>query len=118
MRRPKAIPTYVLLKYITAERDKLQAKLNELVPYTKSLEQKLDKVCYEDVVKLKKENEGLRKQLDNAVLEAKTLRDDYRLSDWYAQLQANCDKAKSEAKRLKNHIKELAVQCRECRLKS
>lgn len=113
-----AIPMSALLKYIVNERDKYKKKLEELTVYTKQLENQVMMSKDTKIKTLQKENTSLKKQLENTILEAQTLREEYRLSDWYQQLQQNLTAAKSEVNYLRQHIKHLGIMCKECRLKS
>lgn len=79
MKPTNDIPIEGVLKWLKHERDELQWKLDQLIPYTKSLEKKVDS--------LEKSLAGCRKQLSEAVKEV-TKNDIYKaLNKRYALSQ-------------------------------
>ena len=113
----KVVPIEAVLKYIKQDRDKYKAKLDQIVPYTKSLEQKvkilqreLDKYdgYPEQMREIRKENERLvkenyrlTKENEIALRELKAFRTDYRESEWFKQLSENRERLKKTNRRLK-----------------
>ena len=81
MKTHNDIPIEGILKWLKAERNGLQEKLQQLIPYTKFLEKK--------IISLQKELEGCRKQLSLACKEI-SKSDMYKtLNKKYTQSQHN-----------------------------
>ena len=84
------VPLEAVLKYIKQDRDKYKAKLDELIPYTKSLEKKvkvLEEDGVEDAKKLKNKMALLEARNIGLEAELKALRTNYKQSEWYKDLK-------------------------------
>ena len=91
-----AVPLSVAVKYIIKERDKYKEKLEQLAPYTKSLEKRLADAAepYEhkikslegDIKQLRKENDAFRKG--------------YKETTWYANMVKEIQRLRQENKDL------------------
>lgn len=107
------IPPEALLKWIVKERDKYKAKLDMLVPYTKSLE---DRVRFLEKARTA-DNESLMKQLSNAkariahlTQEKSELIEDYHKTEWYGQIQESCSRKNKRIVALQQTISRLMIE--------
>jgi len=109
MKSNKTVPLEGAVKYLIKERDHYKEKLEQIVPYTKSLEQKLSDTesrhekqvaVYKELVKnLKKENEALRK--------------DYKKSDWFAGIDEERINLRRKVMELQGALNRLLVKERQ-----
>ena len=67
MMKSHDIPLEAVLKWIKKERDSYKAKLDRLVPYTKSLEQRNRELEIENT-RLRKENSGLASDITKSTI--------------------------------------------------
>lgn len=110
------IPIEGVLKYIKRERDKYKDKLETLVPYTKSLENKLKELTarnltlegalkdYDDQKKLTKRISVLEQEKEMLIKENSALIKDFKQTDWYKQLKDGKKKLRNENKMLKQAL--------------
>lgn len=115
------IPIKAVLKYIVRDRDNYKNKLDQLIPYAKSLEEKLKALQedYDDLSRRYEENEvkkcdmSLLKQYKNEneamKAELKAFRDDYRQSEWYKQIEEDRTRARRKSKELKETLNYVLV---------
>ena len=103
------VPIQGVLKYIVAERDKYKNKLETLIPYTKSLEEKYKdlKSQYDDLLQRFADNEVKKGIYNSAVkenefmrAELKAFRDDYKQTSWYDQMSEDRKKWKEKYQKL------------------
>ena len=81
------LPLEAVLKYIKRDRDKYKAKLERLIPYTKSLEERLERASDARFNELIKENVNLKSANDGLKKENAALRAEYRKSGWFIGLE-------------------------------
>lgn len=110
------IPIEGVLKYIKRERDKYKEKLETLVPYTKSLENKLKELTarnltlegalkdYNEQKKLIKRISVLEQEKEMLIKENSALIKDFKQTDWYKQLKDSKKKLRRENKMLKQAL--------------
>lgn len=114
------IPLEAVLKYIKKERDKYKAKLENLVPYTKALEQKvkdLDDIISDkekriaDLEKRLEENEIKKGEYNQAIHDNKFMKEeldafrkDYRKTEWYKQLEDARKALRADNKKLRETL--------------
>ena len=115
------IPIEGVLKYIKRERDKYKEKLETLVPYTKSLENKLKELTarnlalegalkdYNEQKKLTKRISVLEQEKEMLIKENSALIKDFKQTDWYKQLKDGKKKLRSENKALKQALNRFLV---------
>lgn len=110
------IPIEGVLKYIKRERDKYKDKLETLIPYTKSLENKLKELTarnltlegalkdYNEQKKLTKRISVLEQEKEMLIKENSALIKDFKQTDWYKQLKDGKKKLRNENKVLKQAL--------------
>jgi len=110
------IPIEGVLKYIKRERDKYKEKLETLIPYTKSLENKLKELTarnltlegalkdYNEQKKLTKRISVLEQEKEMLIKENSALIKDFKQTDWYKQLKDGKKKLRNENKVLKQAL--------------
>ena len=115
------IPIEGVLKYIKRERDKYKEKLETLVPYTKSLENKLKELTarnlalegalkdYNEQKKLIKRISVLEQEKEMLIKENSALIKDFKQTDWYKQLKDGKKKLRRENKALKQALNRFLV---------
>lgn len=115
------IPIEGVLKYIKRERDKYKEKLETLVPYTKSLENKLKELTarnltlegalkdYNEQKKLIKRIGVLEQEKEMLIKENSALIKDFKQTDWYKQLKDGKKKLRRENKALKQALNRFLV---------
>lgn len=115
------IPIEGVLKYIKRERDKYKEKLETLVPYTKSLENKLKELTarnialdgalkdYNEQKKLTKRISVLEQEKEMLIKENSALIKDFKQTDWYKQLKDGKKKLRRENKALKQALNRFLV---------
>ena len=102
------VPLEAVLKWLKKDRDKLQAKLDMLVPYTKRLEKKLETQRVEierekdaEIAKLRKQLENTDKQWKLQMHDNAQLIKDYKQSEWYKCLKKQNKSLRDECKKWK-----------------
>ena len=91
-----AVSLQAAVKYLIKQRDEYKAKLDKLIPYTKSLEQQLKEAAepYEHKIK------SLEGDLKHLRKENATLHKGYKESDWYANMVRDIQRLRKENKEL------------------
>ena len=108
------VPIQGVLKWIRNERDRLQEKLDKIVPYTKSLEQKV-KDLQAELAKLKDDKmeerdgkiRGLEAERQHLLDELAAFRNDYRQTQWFIQIDGQNTQLRKENKALKKAVSQL-----------
>ena len=90
------VPVEALVKYLVRERDERQRKLDMLVPYTKSLEDRIASQRDELVSNLMKELRAAISERDALKKENVAYRTDFKESSWYKQLHEQNKRLRSE----------------------
>ena len=103
----KDIPIEAVLKYIKEDRDKYKAKLEQLIPYTKSLEariKELEKGHSSDITELQQKITKLKTKNMLLTQEKTALIEDLHSTEWFRNLmQSNADKTR-RIKTLQNSV--------------
>ena len=111
------VPLEACVKYLVMERDNYKAKLDILVPYTKSLEasykalkEEKDKEHEKELLTLQQRLESLEKQNLRLQEENSNLIKDYRKSEWFAQIERNHKKRQQTINELRHRLNSLYLE--------
>lgn len=109
------IPLEAVLKYIVKERDRYKNKLEILIPYTKSLEQKVK--SHEKNIELVKQCKELEDKLKVATrlnedyrAELKALKSDYKTSEWYLDTRRQMTQQRTRIRELSIALNKVLVE--------
>lgn len=94
------VPIEAVVKWLKHDKDTAQAKLKQLIKYTKALEQKV--AFYEKAAK-----EGELGKYTPLKLEYEALKADYRKSNWYKSLQGEIRVLRMNNMSLRKKLKEI-----------
>lgn len=88
------IPLEAVVKYLAKERDNYKQRLDQIVPYTKSLEEKIRRYeeCFEKASEDPKDVSFLKTQLLLIKTENRMLIKEYKKSNWYKSLEGKINK--------------------------
>lgn len=98
------VPIEAVLKYIVRDRDHYKAKLEQLIPYTKSLEQKLKDNETELLAQASARIKELQSQRDQFLEELSAFREDNKQTAWYIQLEEDRKRLRKENKALRKAL--------------
>lgn len=117
--RNNEVPLEAVLKYIKKSRDEYKEKLETLIPYAKSLEERLSSLTeeYEALKQAFEENKVSKAELglvkciknenDAMRAELSSFRKDYKATQWYKQMKEDRNKVYEQNKKLRSAFESL-----------
>ena len=108
------IPIEAAVKWLIRERDRYKEKLEQLIPYTKSLEKKL----FDKEREIEQEHDSLLTKQDKRITELtnqreslkaelEAFRSDFKQTQWYIQLDGDRNRLRKENKALRKALNRL-----------